>query len=466
MVGLADEDSLGDLDVEAVCREAGRVQGLAHLGDNVRELELHRRHVDGHAGLERPGRDFSAGFVQHPSADLDDLAVFLGSRNEGLGRNDAKAWPRPAHQRLHAHQFAGLQRTLRLVGDRQFVALAGVAQRDVQHLTLLQPFTHLARKHCMGIARQRHRLVERGIGMPEQDFRIVTGHFRIGEPQRGADDGALPADGIRQHDALEDALAEPPRLLGRQPAAAQHGERCAVEPRHVVESGRLEPADKLLQQDVSLRQPQRIVDRLEAGEIEDEHGQARGAAPVPLQRGIDDAHELGPRQRPGQRIVRTEKRQFFLAAPAIGLIPEGQPDDAPRQALPAAKLGQRHDILHDEATLARITDEGDSHRRRDTLAAVGKGLLDGAQHRLRDDLAGEPAHQFEAANPKHAGRDAAGRDDAARLADDDETVEIVLEHACQSPASAVGFSRQRPPEFPDRADSPLEPWHAERSPHP
>ena len=60
LLGVLDQHAFGQLQVEAVRVEAGRVEDRLHLGDEAALPELHRRHVDRDA-QRRPAARVGAG---------------------------------------------------------------------------------------------------------------------------------------------------------------------------------------------------------------------------------------------------------------------------------------------------------------------------------------------------------------------------------------------------------------------
>ncbi len=76
---------------------------------NIGKLELDRRHIDRQAQMAGPGRRFTAGRLEDPSAEFDDETGLLGGRDEIGRRDDAEAGIGPAAQGLRADDAAALE---------------------------------------------------------------------------------------------------------------------------------------------------------------------------------------------------------------------------------------------------------------------------------------------------------------------------------------------------------------------
>ncbi len=153
---------------------------------------------------------------------------------------------------------------------------------------------------------------------------------------------------IRRHQPLLDQLAILRRLVRRQPRM-RHRETVPAESRHIGGPGGPQPAHHLLQQHVAVCVSQRVVDRLEACQVDGQHGQSLGPPALGLEPLVHRIAQPGPRQRAGQRIVRREERQPLFRPPAFGDIPEIEAGDA-LAVRPDRARGHR--ILHHQPVVA------------------------------------------------------------------------------------------------------------------
>ncbi len=79
---VAEQDRLGDLELEPLRRQAGRRQRGRHMLQELAALELRGRHVDRKLDVLRPVLGFGAGALQHPGAERHDQSDLFGDRDE------------------------------------------------------------------------------------------------------------------------------------------------------------------------------------------------------------------------------------------------------------------------------------------------------------------------------------------------------------------------------------------------
>ena len=135
-------------------------------------LEVTGRNVDGHAqsgapgDRAAPGAHFAAGPPHHPTAQLDDLAAFLGNLDEAIGHQHAQFRVLPAHQRLDAQQTPAAKIDDRLILYEEL--LVSDRARDVGHQphALLQHFLH-------GRLERHETVLARGLGVIHRDVGLA-----------------------------------------------------------------------------------------------------------------------------------------------------------------------------------------------------------------------------------------------------------------------------------------------------
>ena len=105
-LAVLDEQALGDLELEQAGREPGRPEGGCDRAYEVGLLELAGGDIDADddagAAEALPAAGVVAGLLEDPTADLGDLAGFLGEGDEDVGADEAALRVVPAHERLHA----------------------------------------------------------------------------------------------------------------------------------------------------------------------------------------------------------------------------------------------------------------------------------------------------------------------------------------------------------------------------
>ncbi len=125
LVNPVHDGAFGDFQLQAAGRQACLGEDAAYRLDEFRLAELVRRNIDRHFAhvdaLVEPGLDLAAGGEQHPVAERQDQAAFLGDRDE-LGRaNQAALRVAPANQGFDADHLAAEQVDLWLVVQHQLV---------------------------------------------------------------------------------------------------------------------------------------------------------------------------------------------------------------------------------------------------------------------------------------------------------------------------------------------------------
>ncbi len=232
----------------------------------------------------------------------------------------------------------------------------------------------------------------------------------------GADDRPVRADLIGSDQPVLEDLAILRRLALRQ-AGMGDREGVTAEARDMQGAGGAQTAHRLLQQHVAMRMAQRVVDRLEAREVDDEDGDAFGATALRLEMGVDGVDESGARQRAGERVVRREEGQPLLGAAALGDVPEIEAGDAVARG---ADLAGRDGELEHDAIVggAAIAQHRERQRRLLGRSRGGEHLLDGELHVDGEDAARDESLEFLALVEELAGDAARGEDGAVRVDDE------------------------------------------------
>ena len=222
--------------VSALRRQAGLLQRVAHVGDDVGVLQLLERQVD----RQRRGlvvRDaveqalaLAAPLAQDPAADRHDQPGLLGERDELVGADHPALRVVPAQQRLDAADRPVAQPDHRLVVELQLVGDQRALQVGAQLQPLQDALVHLGLEQAVAALAVALGDVHRGVGVADQLVGVgaaVLGRDR--DAQRAADRQLLVRGGQRRGDGLHDALGGVGRLLHALDVLQQHGELVAAE---------------------------------------------------------------------------------------------------------------------------------------------------------------------------------------------------------------------------------------------
>ena len=217
-------------------------------------------------------------------------ARFLGDRNELAGRDHAALLMVPAHQRLDAGDGAVAQRDLRLVVDAERALGDGDLEVAFELLAVVEFLPQFVGEEGAIAAAELLGGIEREIGMDDQVLGVVGIERIDGDAGAGArmDRGAVEID--RLVDARQNAPGDHIDVLAGAGARQDHDELVAAEP-HAEVGGAAGVAHALRGDDqhiVAGGVAERVVDLLEAVEIELQHGEPL-AAPV---RALDQRVEM------------------------------------------------------------------------------------------------------------------------------------------------------------------------------
>ncbi len=325
------------------------------LGDDAREDRLEQlpaRDVDGHRQAVRlaeraPLGQLAAGLAQHESPERRDQPGLLGDGDELVGRHHVPVGVAPAGQRLEAVQAAVGRVRDRLVGDaeadavdRRLVEPAPQARLDVQ-----------ARQCSLVQRRVEHRVpaaalvlgaVHRGVGVADDRLcRGVTADHR--DADRRVQIDVLLADRERELQALEHAIGNGLRLVLVVQALEQERELVAAEPGDgVAWSQALRQPLRRRQQDlVADEMAERVVDDLEAVEVEEEDGARRRRARAAADGVLEAVLEEHPVRQPGERVVQRVVLELQLGRLAVRDVGLGAREAAGTPVGAAHGLGAR-----------------------------------------------------------------------------------------------------------------------------
>ena len=366
--------------------------------------ELNRRDIDRDAQRHRPGRGVAAGPLQRPVAQRLDLVDFFGDRNE-LGRwNEAFVRMLPAHQRLEARNLVGGNVDDRLVMHRHLVLDECVPQVLLDLAAMIGSVLQIARVEPVFAASAALRAVEREIGGLDDLLGIETVIRRDRHADRSTDDRAQAVDriGLREH--LDQLTAQIPQHAAIVDIGQHDLELVAPDAADIahVADHLLQPRRELLEQFVARRVAQRIVDLLEAVEIEHHQCAALLGIAIGFKRLVEPHLHTAT---VGQTRQRIELRHALgiallfatggdvLGTAAVtgefaGIIVLRLAGDLPERGIPCP--GYRHRQFGDGIARAEQESEGTPLA---LLGAIGIGGEQFGQRRTEDVL-GRPAMRF------------------------------------------------------------------------
>ncbi len=360
VVGVLHQDVLRQLQLQQPRRQPGLCQGAHHQVEDVLAAELHRRQVDAEADRPEPAllprRRLPARLAQHPLADHQDQPGLLGQRDEAARRHQPVPATRPAQQRLRAHDPPGGKLHLRLVVQQQLAARHAVAQVGLRLHRVARPGAHLLGEEAPGVAPRRLGAVHREVGVAQQVV-LVGAVARVdGHADGGADRHLLALAHQRRAHRSDHPSGQDLCVLRAAHAGLQDRELVAAEPRHRV-AGLHQAGEALARGDeylVAEMVAERVVDRLEAVEV-DEVQRERAVAPTPpRQRLAQPLSQQRPVRQVGQRVVVREMAEPLLCRLALGDVERGGQHADHLRARPA----QRGARGQERPALPRRVDQG------------------------------------------------------------------------------------------------------------
>ena len=274
---VVDQGVLGELDLQALRRAAGGIDGAAVLLQQHVATELAGRHVDGNPHRRQavgiPLHQLAGGFGQHPAAQRHHQAGALGHVDEIRRAEQAALRVLPAHQRLGADGAAAGQLDDRLIEQPQLAAFDRLPQLRLDAQAVLRGGAQVGIEH-------HHLVLAVGLGAV---------HRQIGGPQHLAGTAAVDrkpchADAATQ---VQQAAVEQERTAERFADPMAIGIGIAVAVRVGADDDELVAAEAvgpgarrqrrrqaprhLAQQHVAGGMAERVVDLLEVVDVDRDH---------------------------------------------------------------------------------------------------------------------------------------------------------------------------------------------------
>ena len=366
------------------------------------------RHVDGDPRqIGRRGEAHRLG--EHPAAELPDHAALFGDADELRGRQRAMDRMVPADQRLGADNRLAVRRIDRLVGEPQLAAtIECCAQLALDQPSARQDVVHVAGKNLVAAATVLLCLIERDVGLAQQVVGIRAGVGRHCDADACADEHLVAHQQERPAEVIQQLGAQ---ILGGAdvPDVDQYdGEFVAAEAGNGVDlpDAGFEAARGLAHQFVAGRVAERIVDGLEAVEVDVEQRDPAALALRGEEGALQPILEQGAVGEAGQPVVEGEELRMVLARLQLARCAAQASQEEPQHAGAEHRTAQQRragladqrqprpvrcppDIAEDDA--ARIDQRnagcaGRGEQRQDM--GVGKHVLAGdvADHAIVDEL--------------------------------------------------------------------------------
>ena len=333
---------------------------MATRCDEPRVLQRPGRHVRGQPSEQRTGVQQSGTFggdlLEHPRVDLDDEAGLLGDVDE-VGRQHQPVAVLDARQRLGdrtcpvARSMIGWN-----TGTSRLSASARRSSRSGGH-PAVGPRAQL-------VVEQRVLVAAGVLGPVEREVRLAV--EVAGAAGRVV--GDRDAQAHRRHQRLggrtevvgpAQRLQQPGRhgvhRLGRRQPLDQDDELVAAEPRHrrVRAAHGLDPVRDLHEQRVADLVAERVVDRLEPVDVEQQHRRDAAGAVQPGQCLVEPVVEQRPVRQPGQGVGEREPLELgLLAQPLADVHRVG--DEVERLPVRTVHHGAGDPGVHDAAVPVQV----------------------------------------------------------------------------------------------------------------
>ena len=295
---------------------------LDRLGQSVLP-ELSAGKVDRYRNARKPGAvpgiHLRARGAQYPFADGVDKAGLFRDRNELSRRDQAVIRVLPAEQRFDACEAARLGRDQRLVMQQQLVPFDGVEQRVLHRQSAARARTHLCAIHDEAVSAARLGLVHRRIGVLEQRLRFGARVRRDADSYGDGDVERLPIDRKRLFQRTQAALGDRHRRGGILKPGKEEHELVASPPCEGIafSNARFELGSDELEQRVAHAVSERVVDVLEAVDVDHQHGEHRALAAGLRKPAGEALVEQEPVRQRGQMIGPRQLMESLLHAFAV-----------------------------------------------------------------------------------------------------------------------------------------------------
>ena len=221
-------------------------------------------------------RDLTAHLVDDPALELHHQAGLVHGGQEVEGRHESELGMTPAHERLEVIRAFVVEIDDRLVVHLELLAFHRRAELGLQPETGHHPGVHRGVEHGTRTAAARLGVVHRDVGIAQHVLGVRMGAAADRDADAGRHRDLVPVELDRRRDPRLHPLHDRPDRA-RFDAMEQHRELVTAEP--CREIGLTQPGAQPLadrgQEAISHVVTERVVDELEAVEVEEHHGVAQ-----------------------------------------------------------------------------------------------------------------------------------------------------------------------------------------------
>ena len=292
------------------------LQRIGHRLHQRRMAELQGREVHRHppafVALQVPLAHLPAGLVEHPVADGDDQPGAFGQGDEGIGHQQPALRMLPAQQRLGADGFAAGGK-LGLVMQDEFTTVQGGAQVVQQLQVVTRIGVHRLFEEAVAVLAIALGVVHGCVGVAQQ-LLLAGAVARIErDTNTGGDAQLLPGHLERLGQQVDLLAGDAHRVFGFG-ERHQHHEFIAADARHGVVAAQVATQTQrhILEQQVADMVAERIVDRLEAIEVEEHQREVAAVALDLADHLLDAVFQQDAVGQTGEVVVQGELGQLLV----------------------------------------------------------------------------------------------------------------------------------------------------------
>ena len=257
--------------------------------------------------------------LQYPAADRDDQAGLLGDRDELVGRDHPALGVAPAQQRFQPDDTLVGEVDQWLVVQLELPTLDRVAQVRLDRHPLNQVIAQRDVEDLEPPAALLFGEVHRGVGVAQQLLRGLAAVVADRDADGGGDEHLTAVELERLDHGVDEALRDfGDRVVGAG-AGGDDGELVPARARDeiLLAYAAGEPCRDLEQQHVAGAVAKRVVDELEAVQVERQHADAVLQPPGVAQLGLKLALEQRAVRQPGKGILQCATAQLVLGRRAV-----------------------------------------------------------------------------------------------------------------------------------------------------
>ena len=271
----------------------------------------------------RHERRLGAGLPDHPAVELLPQSDRLRDAEKRAGQNDAVSRAAPAYERFEAGAAVLPQIDAGLIEQLELVPLERRAQVALEAASLRGFRLHLGREQAELAPTFFLGAIEREVGCFDQRFRRCAMLGKQGDASARREQHGLAAQLERPRQSVEQLARQYDGGARVADRGLHDGKLVAAEPGNHIAGAKAvaQPFAHRAQQPVADQVTERIVDPLEAVQVQQQHGDLALIAPRLPQRVLQMILEQGAVRQIGQRIVLRQVAGLLLGALALRDVP-------------------------------------------------------------------------------------------------------------------------------------------------